>query len=196
MTTSRALAICIALLALAAPACAAEAPKFTATCPTGIEVKSNGKGKIRINGEKTTVKVFNDNAWEARGNGVAVDITRDGSALTLTYTGKAGANGVCTVTSTGSAGNTGSSGKSGKSGKSDKSGRTALNGVSPEDQQACLAAVSNKANNGTVKVLDATTSEANNTVIIGVGKEKAKWRCLVRNGKAADVKSLTSEGAL
>ena len=33
-------------------------------------------------------------------------------------------------------------------------------------------------------------------VIIGVGKEKAKWRCLVRNGKAADVKSLTSEGAL
>ena len=66
----------------------------------------------------------------------------------------------------------------------------------PGDQQACLAAVSGKTNNGTVKILDATTSEANNTVIVGVGKQKAKWRCLVKNGKAADVMSLTSEGAL
>jgi hypothetical protein len=29
-----------------------------------------------------------------------------------------------------------------------------------------------------------------------VGEQKAKWRCLVKNGRVADVMSLTDEGAL
>ena len=65
-----------------------------------------------------------------------------------------------------------------------------------QDQQACLAAVSNKANNGEVTVLDTNSSEANNTVIVGVGAEKAKWRCLVKSGRVAEVMSLTDEGGL
>ncbi len=39
-------------------------------------------------------------------------------------------------------------------------------------------------------------SPANNTVIVGVGPQKAKWRCLVKNGRVADVMSLTDEGGL
>ena len=63
-------------------------------------------------------------------------------------------------------------------------------------EQACLAAVSRETNNGEVVVLDTNSSEANNTVIVGVGKDKAKWRCLVKNGRVAEVMSLTDEGAL
>ena len=46
-----------------------------------------------------------------------------------------------------------------------------------------------------VVLLNTETSEANNTVIIGVGEQKAKWQCLVKNGKVAEVMSLTNEGA-
>jgi hypothetical protein len=68
--------------------------------------------------------------------------------------------------------------------------------VPQKDQQACLAAVSNKTNNGVVAVLDASSSEANNTVIIGVGEQKARWQCLVKNGRVAEVMSLSDEGGL
>ena len=71
-----------------------------------------------------------------------------------------------------------------------------MGGVPLSDQKACLTAVSRKTNNNTVKVLDANSSEANNTVIVGVGPDKAKWQCLVKNGKVADVMSKTDEGGL
>ena len=106
----------------------------------------------------------------------------DGSALTVTYTAKGGANGICQVTSSAASGDAG--------------GGANLTLAPAKDQEACLAAVSNKTNNGEVTVLDTNSSEANNTVIVGVGEQKAKWRCLVKNGRVADVMSLTDEGAL
>jgi hypothetical protein len=45
-------------------------------------------------------------------------------------------------------------------------------------------------------LLNNEFSEANNAVIVGVGPQKAKWRCLVKNGVVAEVTSLTDEGAL
>ena len=152
----------IALAALATPALA-NPPKFTASCPTGITVKSNGSGKVRINGTKATVKTFSATAWEARIKGIAIDFGMDGSALTVTYTAKGGANGICQVTSSAASGDAG--------------GGANLTLAPAKDQEACLAAV-------------------NNTVIVGVGEQKAKWRCLVKNGRVADVMSLTDEGAL
>lgn len=178
--TRLSLATALSLLLLATPALAANAPKFTASCPTGISVTSNGKGKIRINKQKAQVKSFSDTAWEARISGTSIDIGRDGGELTVTYTGKGGANGICQVTST-----------------VDAAGAPADNaGVPSKDDQACLAAVSRTTNNGDVQILDRNSSEANNTVIIGVGPDRAKWRCLVKNGKVADVMSLTDEGAM
>ena len=171
----------LALAALATPALA-NPPKFTASCPTGITVKSNGSGKVRINGTKATVKTFSATAWEARIKGIAIDFGMDGSALTVTYTAKGGANGICQVTSSAASGDAG--------------GGANLTLAPSKDQEACLAAVSNKTNNGEVTVLDTNSSEANNTVIVGVGEQKAKWRCLVKNGRVADVMSLTDEGAL
>lgn len=163
----------LALFALSLPAHAA-APKFTATCPTGITVKSNGSGTVRINGKKATVKTLNSNAWTARASGVTIDIARDDSGLQLFYTAKGGANGICQVTSSAAA--AGSSAGSG--------------GTPSEDEQACLAATSRETNNGDVMVLRTETSEANNTVYVGVGPQQAPWKCLVKNGKVAGVESM------
>lgn len=168
----------IVLAAFSLPAFAA-APKFTGTCPMGITVKSNGSGTVRINGKKASVKTINANAWDASANGVTINIARDSSGLMLSYTGKHGANGICEVTS--------SAASSG--------GSSAAAGTPSEDEQACLAATSRETNNGDVTLLGTETSEANNTVYVGVGPQRAKWKCLVKNGKVAEVQSMTDEGA-
>ena len=69
-------------------------------------------------------------------------------------------------------------------------------GMPTRDEQACLQAVSIKSNNGDVTVLRMETSEANNLVVVGVGPNKAPWRCLVSGGVVAEVMSMTDEGAL
>jgi len=82
-------------------------------------------------------------------------------------------------------------------GAADKSSSGAAQSGSPsKDEQACLQAVSTKTNNGDVVVLSTETSEANNVVVIGVGPQRAPWRCLVSKGVVAEVMSLTDEGAL
>lgn len=164
----------LALATLSLPALASP-PKFTGSCPTGIAVKSNGKGTVKINGEKAKVKTFNDTAWEAKANGVRIDIAQDAGGLILSYTAKGGANGICEVTSAAASG--GSSG-------------TTVAGTPSQDEQACLAATSRETNNGDVMLLSSESSEANNTVYIGVGPQRAKWKCLVKNGKVAEVESM------
>jgi hypothetical protein len=69
-------------------------------------------------------------------------------------------------------------------------------GMPSKDEQACLQAVSIKTNNGEVMVLSTETSEANNVVIVGVGANRAPWRCLVSKGVVAEVSSQTDEGRL
>lgn len=180
-------AITVTVAAVFAAPAFASPPKFTASCPTGITVKSNGEGRVKINGTRAAVKTFSNKAWEATANGVSIDFGWDGASLTATYTGKGGANGICQVTSGGTK-------ASGPPAGSNAAGD--MNGVSPKDQQACLAAVSGKTKNGEVGILDAFSSEANNTVIVGVGPQKAKWQCLVKNGRVAGVMSQTNEGGL
>ncbi|WP_424362615.1 hypothetical protein [Methylocystis parvus] len=68
--------------------------------------------------------------------------------------------------------------------------------VPAKDKQACVRAVKKQTHNPKVVVIGAVSSEANNTVTLGVGPEKAPWRCLVKRGKVSDVMSQTNEGAL
>ncbi|MDH4414056.1 MAG: hypothetical protein QE484_12155 [Rhizobium sp.] len=69
--------------------------------------------------------------------------------------------------------------------------------VPPAARSACLAAVSNTANNGDVQITEMIFSEANSQVTVGVGPTRAPWRCLVSNsGVVANVMSMTNEGAL
>jgi len=65
-----------------------------------------------------------------------------------------------------------------------------------KDEQACLQAVSTQTNNGEVVTLSVEESEANTLVMVGVGPNKAPWKCLSKNGVVAEVMSMTDEGAL
>ena len=170
----------IAAIALVASVGLAEAkpPKFKATCPTGIEVRVNNAGRVRINGADATVKEYSASAWDAKHGAVTISIDFEGGVLSVMYTGKGGAHGNCQVTSDASEG----------------SGSAAA-GIPSRDEQVCLQAVSQETNNGDVVLLRTETSEANNAVIVGVGPQKAPWQCLVKNGVAAGVMSLTNEGA-
>ncbi|MDH4441961.1 MAG: hypothetical protein QE284_16445 [Rhizobium sp.] len=69
--------------------------------------------------------------------------------------------------------------------------------VPPVARSACLAAVSNTANNGNVEITEMIYSEANSQVTVGVGPTRAPWRCLVSNsGVVANIMSMTNEGSL
>jgi hypothetical protein len=68
--------------------------------------------------------------------------------------------------------------------------------VPAKDKQACVRAVKKQTHNPKVVVVGAAGSEANNEVTLGVGPQKAPWRCLVKRGKVSDVMSQTNEGAL
>ena len=93
----------LATASLAAALCTggeaqAKIPLVNATCPKNIEVHADEGGPIYINGKEAKLKKFNDNYFEAKGSGVTISlsINPDGSA-SVSYTGKHGANGVCTV---------------------------------------------------------------------------------------------------
>lgn len=72
----------------------------------------------------------------------------------------------------------------------------ALRTGSAADEAACERAVATQTQNGDTVVLSSEFSQANTEVVIGVGPNRAKWRCLVSGGKVGEIMSLTDEGAL
>lgn len=172
-----ALAVAATLALLAPPASAATPPQFTASCPSGSEVTSDGKGTVKIDGSKAALKTMSGTAWQARLGAMTIDIGRDGAQVFASESPKGD---ICQVTSSSAAPNADGS----------------VGGVPKSDIKACKKAVKRKTNNKEVTVLEATSSEANNQVIIGVGTDKAKWQCLVKKGTVVEVMSLTDEGAL
>ena len=82
-------------------------PMFNGTCPGGLEVHADEGGPVYINGRETRLTRSNDNYFEASDTsiGVTLSISRspDGS-VSMSYTGKGGANGVCTVGAPGRSG--------------------------------------------------------------------------------------------
>lgn len=177
------------LLALCVPAgsACAKAPVFSGTCP-GVSVQTTAKGKATINGRRASIKTINANAWDVKGAGYIVSVSRDApdAKLNAVYTGPHRANGVCQIVE-------------------DVAAATAAPppaaahpsaGMPSQNAQACLRAVTQQTNNGDVVLLSSETSEANDTVIVGVGRQRAKWKCLAKDGKVAEVSSMTNEGAL
>lgn len=78
---------------------AAAIPMFNGTCPGGIEVHADQGGPVFVNGREAQVKRFNDDYYEARDarSGVTLSISSSPGGVQVSYTGKQGANGVCTV---------------------------------------------------------------------------------------------------
>ncbi len=64
-------------------------------------------------------------------------------------------------------------------------------------EQACLRDVTAETNNPDVVLISSSFSEAGTEVIVGVGPDRAQWRCIAyRDGTTAGIQSLTNEGAL
>jgi len=73
-------------------------PFFNATCPGNIEVHADQGGPVFFHGKQGRIKKSQASHYEVEGAGITLSIAidPDGSPI-LTYTGKHGANGVCTV---------------------------------------------------------------------------------------------------
>jgi hypothetical protein len=80
----------------------------------------------------------------------------------------------------------------------DTGGGTASVAVTPSPAaQACLRDVTTTTNNGDVALLSENFSEAGTEVIVGVGPDRARWRCIgYADGTTAGIQSLTNEGFL
>ena len=64
-------------------------------------------------------------------------------------------------------------------------------------QQACLRDVTQMTNNPDAVVLRSMFSEAGTEVIVGVGDQRAPWRCIAyRDGTTTGIMSITDEGSL
>lgn len=175
-------------IALTATPSLAKVPYFAAKCPTDIMVETDRSGRAYINAKKATVRSKNANYSEIVGGGVTVSVARDNGSLIVSYTGPGRANGMCTITEQKAVESAAPATK--------KPVTNVGADVPKRDQKACLRAAKKQTHNPKVTVLNAVSSEANNTVTVGVGADKAPWRCLVKNGKVADVMSQTDEGAL
>ena len=77
-----------------------------------------------------------------------------------------------------------------------------LGRLAPEDHTdsragALLRDVTRTTNNGDVVLLGSTFSQAGTEVIVGVGPQRARWRCIgYEDGTTAGIESLTDEGFL
>lgn len=64
-------------------------------------------------------------------------------------------------------------------------------------EQGCLRDVTQTTNNPDVVLLSSSFSEAGTEVIVGVGPDRAPWRCIgYSDGTTADIMSMTNEGTL
>ena len=90
---------------------------------------------------------------------------KDASGVTASYTGKHGANGVCQIVEQETV-----SGPASEPAKpADAASAAVYDDVPKRDKNACLRAVKRKTHNLKAVVLEAVSSQANNTVKIGVG---------------------------
>lgn len=93
------LLITATLLAASTAATAANLPKFDVTCPTDVHVRAEAGGPVYINDQQATLHKFSEQYFEAKGEGMTVSVSLNASgAPTVSYTGKQGANGICTET--------------------------------------------------------------------------------------------------
>jgi hypothetical protein len=80
----------------------------------------------------------------------------------------------------------------------DDTSATAAAATTPTaEEQACLRDVTGVTGNPDVVLLESSFSQAGTEVIVGVGPDRARWRCIgYSDGTTADIESLTDEGFL
>lgn len=94
----RLILLTVPFLVLAAGMAEAKLPLLDATCGPGIAVHSDGAGGVFIDGKAAKVTRLNGKAYEARRGNRVISLTRNTDGTwSGTYTGKGGANGICTL---------------------------------------------------------------------------------------------------
>ena len=96
LIASSALTLATTQIIITAATSLAAIPLLNYTCPGKIEVHADKGGPVFINGKQAKLKVFNKNAYEAKGSGVVISITinPDGTP-SVSYTGPGRNNGIC-----------------------------------------------------------------------------------------------------
>ena len=68
--------LCFSIAMLITCVAHARMPVLAASCPDNLNVDTNEKGVVYINGKKAKVKKFNENYFEAKGAGATISISR------------------------------------------------------------------------------------------------------------------------
>jgi len=177
----------MAFLALLAGTVQAGIPLMNVTCGSGIEVHADAGGPVYIDGKEAKLKKFNDNYYEAsrQHTTISISINPDGTA-SASYTGAHGANGICQAQDFSNIG-----------ASSADTRPAGSKGMPIPAEQACLRDVTRTTNNGDVVMLSSSFSQAGTEVIVGVGPQRARWRCIgYEDGSTDGIMSLTNEGGL
>lgn len=87
----------------------AEIPPFTAACPNGITVTWDPAGNVSVNGSPASVRMYNQNYFEATAGGITFPISTeaDGSGLLVGFEPGGSGGGYCTIISEGTAAGSG-----------------------------------------------------------------------------------------
>lgn len=75
----------------------AKVPLFNATCGSGIEVHADEGGPVFINGREAKLTKVGDGYRAKLGHDSIDFFTNPDGSVTASWTGKHGANGICTV---------------------------------------------------------------------------------------------------
>ncbi len=184
ITTAVALALCTFVAQ-------AKLPLINATCPGQLDVHVDQGGPVFVNGKEATLKVFNENYYEAKdaatGTTVSISINPDGSP-DVSYTGKNRANGVCTLASDAAAASAAVAAPA-----------DAARESNPASEKACLAAVSKQVGVASTRlsVIGSEFSQAGTSVSVSVPGADAPWACMTdQKGKVWNVSYTGSEGKL
>lgn len=82
-------------------------------------------------------------------------------------------------------------------GCTETTGGSSVSGTPSAAEQACLRDVTRTTNNPDVTLISSSFSQAGTEVIVGVGPQKARWKCIANSdGTTRDIQSLTNEGSL
>lgn len=154
-------------------------PQMNVTCGDGIEVHADEGGPVYIDGKEAKLKKFNDNYYEAKlhHTTISISIEPDGRAGAM-YTGKHGANGVCTAQDAA------------------ESAPAAAGGANPEAETACRKAVAKQVGVDVdeVSVIGSEWSQAGTSVRVSVPGADAPWACVVDSDGSVSEAYFTSEG--
>ena len=141
--------IAIAAMFMAGTA-SASVPLFAAKCPTGINVDSNTKGQVYVNGKVAKLIKRPDGQITAHSAGIYVDITPQGNEPPrVTYTGKDKSTGVCEILSFAPPSGHSSGGSHDRASTSERAGQGKFDARGPvscamrpgQSMQSCQAAV-------------------------------------------------------